>query len=80
MTIKVPVTIYSQCPCCEDDCHHQKTCTNHKSAGDFRSEDGLVPDLEQISPGLWICSQNPQRTFQGAVLIDGTHMNEKDDD
>jgi hypothetical protein len=68
---RVAVTVYSQYPACEDvHCLFRKQCANHTTAGDFRSEDGLTPDLKEIENGEWWCSQNP--CDQGAILIDGS--------
>lgn len=45
----VSVTIYGGFPSCEDtECTLRKECTNHTSAGDYRSEFGVRPVLSEL--------------------------------
>ncbi len=34
--------------CIENKCKYKKKCANHESAGDFRVEGGLTPDLKLV--------------------------------
>src|ERR1700693_6518734 len=45
--------------CQEEDtsCPHTRECANHMTAGDFRSEDGSKPDLQN---DVWHCSKQPE--------------------
>jgi hypothetical protein len=46
MKIKTePKGLYSAIICLEETCLYRKSCANHVSAGDFRSEDGFTPKL-----------------------------------
>ena len=77
MLHEVKVTVFTRYPACEDKCSHSRECANHTTAGDFRSEDGLVPDLRQVAPDCWRCSKQPKHSLQGAILTDGSHMNDE---
>lgn len=59
--------------CQEERCAFKHTCANHRSAGEFRNEDGLTPDLKEID-GVWKCSQNPINA-NGAIMADGSLLN-----
>lgn len=61
--------------CQEQDCPFNRECANHCTAGDFRTEDGLVPDIRKIND-KYCCDRNPQPSFLGAVLSDFTHCND----
>jgi hypothetical protein len=55
--------------CLEDGCPHKFTCANHLTAGDFRTEGGLTPNLKII--GLnWCCDRMPKDN-DGARLLNG---------
>jgi hypothetical protein len=34
--------------CENDDCHYRKECSNHQSAGDFRTDGGIQPKLVYV--------------------------------
>jgi len=60
MTNKIiPIKIYSggfiECSIAHGLCPHAMECTNHDSAGDFRSEFGLQPELIKMSADLAMC-------------------------
>ncbi len=40
---------------CLEECQYEKTCANHTSAGDFRTEGGVTPKLS-LSGGKIYCS------------------------
>ena len=40
---------------CNEDCIYQKSCANHTSAGDFRSEGGVRPRLS-LRQGVVVCA------------------------
>ena len=40
-----PKELYRVVNCLEQGCRYRRTCANHTSAGDFRSEDGFSPEL-----------------------------------
>lgn len=44
---EIPVEIFKEggIYCLSDGCPYRKECANHRSAGDFRSEDGFTPEL-----------------------------------
>jgi len=66
----VPVTIYTRFPACKsEDCPHKRDCANHDTAGDYRTEDGMRPDLRQVGDH-WECSQAFEAENFGAVLLD----------
>lgn len=37
--------LYRIVNCLEQNCPYRRSCANHDSAGDFRSEDGFSPEL-----------------------------------
>jgi hypothetical protein len=46
---RVEVAIYGSFVSCEDDlCMLRKLCANHSSAGDYRSEYGIRPELQAL--------------------------------
>lgn len=53
------------------DCRFTRDCANHRTAGDFRTEDGLTPDLSKDSNNNWMCSKCPEYN-NGAILDDGS--------
>ena len=59
---------------CEEECHLSRECANHTTAGDFRSEDGMTPDLIQRD-GQWLCTKEDTERNYG--MADGMWMNEK---
>lgn len=60
-------------PECEDNrCPLRTKCANHSSAGEFRMEDGLTPELKLIGNN-WECSQK-SISNHGAIFTDGTTM------
>ncbi len=73
--MKVPVELigpqkrFPLCKASDSQCVSTEECANHETAGDFRTEDGLTPDLRQVGEG-WECSGNP-RDHDGAVLAGG---------
>lgn len=44
-----PKEKYQTINCLETYCLYRKTCANHTSAGDFRSEDGFSPELTVVN-------------------------------
>jgi hypothetical protein len=56
--------------CQETTCGFIGDCANHNSAGYFRVEDGLTPDIKHETNG-WVCSRQPAN-HTGAILVDGT--------
>jgi hypothetical protein len=67
---RVVVVVDGQIPTCYDEsCPHAGSCANHDTAGNFRTEDGLTPNLTKIL-GVWMCDQNP-RLNNGARLVNG---------
>ena len=70
----VPVIVHGITPCCKSlDCPYRKDCANHTSAGDYRFEEGLKPDLRKID-GEWSCSMSPYQHLSGAVLIEDVNI------
>ena len=55
--------------CLQEDCPHGGTCANHRSAGDFRTEDGYSPVLS-ISKGDAFC----QTYDDGLIKVPGKGM------
>lgn len=46
---KINIEIWGMAVICNDeDCPNRRECTNHQSAGDFRSDAGLRPELAGI--------------------------------
>ena len=45
--MKIEIEVYGGggFSCLSNDCKFQKSCANHRSAGDYRSEDGFQPDV-----------------------------------
>jgi hypothetical protein len=79
MLHNIDVLVFGMVPVCYDaGCPHGRSCANHATAGEFRYEGGLTPDLRQVVPGSWRCSQQPTETKLGAALIDGSHINDKE--
>jgi len=72
---RVPVKVQlvgpeNRFPLCEDEgCPERHECANHCTAGDYRTEDGLTPDLRYTEKS-WECSQKPEG--YGPRLADGT--------
>jgi hypothetical protein len=64
-----PQLRFPLCKAPDAQCVSTRECANHETAGDFRTEDGLTPDLRQVG-GAWECSGNP-RDHDGAVLAGG---------
>jgi len=62
--VKIDAKVGTMGVCCEEkDCMHMYSCAQHGSAGDFRSEDGMTPDLI-VEQGVPYCSkQNTKRNF-----------------
>lgn len=71
MVVKIKMLSARYPECQEDNCHYRRECANHQSAGDWRSEDGLTPDLKKNVDGEWECSQSPT-DHSGARFSDGT--------
>lgn len=50
--MEVPVVVYGQFVACESDsCTLNRECTNHTTAGDFRSAGGVRPELFALRVG-----------------------------
>jgi hypothetical protein len=72
----VAIEVHGKYPACLDmECKHRGECANHTSAGDYRTEDGDTPGLVKTTTG-WQCNREPADEGLGAVLTDGTHVNE----
>lgn len=70
--------------CLDETCPYRRDCANHVTAGDFREEGGLTPNLKLIRKELkdaitgqpsgyveqWRCTKSPQ-DHDGALLING---------
>lgn len=41
--------------CTSSECPFRKTCAQHETAGDFRSEDGFTPQIEVLKDGTVTC-------------------------
>lgn len=54
--------------CEADDCQQERECANHCTAGDFRSEDGMTPDLALISNN-WHCTKKDSKQRNGALIF-----------
>lgn len=59
--------------CGEDSCLFVKTCAQHSSAGDFRSEGGMTPDLAWVN-NQWYCSKKETDRDIGAILKKGNRF------
>lgn len=62
--------------CLEKDCPLKHECANHETAGDFRNEDGLTPDL-YIVDGHFFCktkkaSESPNN--HGALVFKNNEL------
>ncbi len=44
--------------CDDDDCPHNRECANHSSAGDFRTEGGMSPDIKKFNGQLCCTKQD----------------------
>jgi hypothetical protein len=71
----VEITLHGTYPACEADCPYSRDCANHTTAGDYRTEDGLTPDLHLELDG-WKCSKQPKQTGQGARCTGNTFAND----
>lgn len=51
MSKVIKVILHNRFPECQDDlCPWTRTCTQHRSAGDFRMESGMVPTWAGLDP------------------------------
>jgi len=64
----VRVKLWQKYSACQVECPFASECANHTSAGDYRTEDGLTPDLHKVGDH-WECSQQPKDHHSGAILI-----------
>jgi len=75
----VSVKIYGDYPACLDvTCPFKQNCANHTTAGDYRTEDGLTPDLVKTDAG-WKCNRCPGQTGCGAIMVSGAYIGERND-
>ncbi len=56
--------------CTSNTCCYTRDCANHSTAGDFRKEAGLTPDLKKEGND-WFCSKAPKKE-DGAILVNGS--------
>lgn len=61
---------FPECQERDTSCMFTRDCANHCSAGDFRTEGGMTPDLRKTDKG-WECSKDPLDEGYGAVRADG---------
>lgn len=54
---KVPIHVWNEggIDCDSEDCHWSRECANHRTAGEFRSEDGFTPRLTKTGDD-WFCA------------------------
>lgn len=50
---------------CYESCPLSRECANHTTAGDFRSEDGMTPDLKWN--GQWLCTKEDTERNNGVA-------------
>lgn len=62
--------------CYEETCPHKRECANHLTAGDFRTDDGATPQLKKVND-IWVCTQTPKHEDAGAILADGSCVNDR---
>lgn len=53
--------------CLEQTCPWKKDCAQHDTSGDFRSEDGMTPNLA-CRNGQWFCSKTEQ-PHHGMIVV-----------
>lgn len=53
--------------CCSETCQLRSECSNHSTAGDFRSESGFAPNLLRERDGSWTCTQE-ETSCLGALI------------
>lgn len=73
---KIDIKIYSggYIECYSRDCPFKKECTNHSSAGDFRTEWGMRPDIRNIdkselSQPFAMCYTEQETVTSGRCLL-----------
>jgi hypothetical protein len=72
--VPIPVEIFGLqehtplCRIADSQCPYTKECAQHYTAGDFRSEDGMTPDLE-LQNGVWHCSKT-RRENNGMLFVE----------
>ena len=54
MKVALELYEYGGIGCLSYDCKYIKSCANHSSAGDYRTEDGFRPDLIEEN-GEYVC-------------------------
>jgi len=53
-----------QFPLCNDeDCMYERECSHHRTAGEFRTEDGMTPLLSRNDKGEWFCEKRKNNCF-----------------
>jgi len=55
MKVKLELYKYGGISCLDEGCIFKRECANHMTAGDFRSEDGFTPQLEEKN-GEYFCA------------------------
>ena len=53
---------------CELNCWLSSQCANHDSAGDFRTEDGMTPDMIKVD-GNYYCAKTEDHESQTIGMI-----------
>lgn len=56
--------------CFAANCARRAYCANHQTAGDYRTEDGMTPNLV-LRDGQWLCTKKVGPN-NGAILANGT--------
>lgn len=56
--------------CREAECPLSRECANHESAGDYRCEDGMTPDIVFID-NHFLCRKMDTHYNRGALIYDG---------
>lgn len=54
--------------CNINDCYHKRECSQHTTAGDYRSEDGMTPDLKIIQNYV-CCSKTDTEINDGCLKL-----------
>lgn len=77
---KINVKIYDQggVDCTVEHCVFKFECANHKTAGDYRNEDGFTPDITE-EDGQFLCAtkdapMDDDETYQGRFPEDYDKM------
>lgn len=69
MSMRINVRVFDAggIDCLDEKCPFRKECANHRTAGDFRSEDGFTPDIFEEN-NVFFCrtkTLKPDETYEG---------------